>query len=96
MTPIGAIRRGASLIVRPSPWVWGAIGVAAQISFSAGWVISETWQGPNYNPLNDTISDMQAANAPRVWFPIICFALGSVGTFGFAVFGLRPALSRAG
>jgi len=59
-------------------------------------VISETWQGPNYNPLNDTISDMQAANAPHVWFPISCFALGSVGTFGFAVFGLRPALSRAG
>jgi hypothetical protein len=76
--------------------VWGLIGIAAQIAFTAGWVITETWQGPTYNPITDTISDMQAANAPHVWFPIICFAIGSLGTFGFAVFGLRPALCKAG
>ncbi|MGC1184484.1 MAG: DUF998 domain-containing protein [Candidatus Dormiibacterota bacterium] len=72
------------------------VGVAAQTAFTVGWVITETWQGHNYNPINDTISDMQAANAPHVWFPIVCFALGSTGTFTFVVFGLRPALSKAG
>lgn len=72
------------------------VGLAAQVAFTAGWVVSEIWQGPSYNPINDTISDMQAANAPHVWFPITCFALGSIGTFAFVVFGLRPALSKAG
>ena len=28
--------------------------------------------------------------------PVACFAVGGLGTFGFAVFGLRPALGRAG
>jgi hypothetical protein len=46
--------------------------------------------------LNDTISDLQAATAPHAWFPIACFAVGGLGTFGFAVFGLRPALVGAG
>jgi hypothetical protein len=75
---------------------WGLVGVAAQLAFTVGWVVTEIWQGPTYNAINDTISDMQAANAPHVWFPIICFALGSLGTFSFVVFGLRPALSGAG
>ncbi|MGO9163792.1 MAG: DUF998 domain-containing protein [Streptosporangiaceae bacterium] len=46
--------------------------------------------------MNDTISDLQAATAPHAWFPIACFAAGGLGTFGFAVFGLRPALAGAG
>ncbi|MGD0194686.1 MAG: DUF998 domain-containing protein [Candidatus Dormibacteria bacterium] len=75
---------------------WGVVGVAAQVVFTAGWVIAESWQGPTYSPIADTISDMQARTAPHVWFPIACFALGALGTFGFAVFGLRPALSGAG
>jgi hypothetical protein len=70
--------------------------VVAQVVFSAGWVIAETWQGPRYGPIQDTISDMQAATAPHAWFPILCFAFGALGTFGFAVFGLRPALAEAG
>jgi hypothetical protein len=75
---------------------WGVVGVAAQVVFTAGWVVAETWQGPRYTPIADTISDMQARTAPHVWFPIACFAVGAVGTFGFAVFGLRPALAGAG
>lgn len=75
---------------------FGVIGVIAQLAFTAGWVISETWQGPHYSAITGTISDMQAATAPRAWFPITCFAAGSVGTFCFAVFGLRPALADAG
>lgn len=75
---------------------WGVLGLIAQAAFTAGWLIAETWQGPRYSPVTDTISDMQAATAPHVWFPIICFAVGGVGTFCFAVFGLRPALADAG
>jgi Protein of unknown function (DUF998) len=72
---------------------WGVTGLIAQAAFMAGWLITETWQGPRYSPVSDTISDMQAATAPHVWFPVVCFALGGVGTFCFAVFGLRPALA---
>jgi hypothetical protein len=77
-------------------FAWGVIGVASQVVFTAGWVIAETWQGPKYSPFADTISDLQARTAPQVWFPIACFAIGALGTFGFAVFGLRPALAGAG
>jgi hypothetical membrane protein len=75
---------------------WGIVGVIAQIAFMAGWLIAETWQGPKYSSIKYTISDLQAATAPHVWFIITCFAAGGLGTFGFAVFGLRPALSGAG
>ncbi len=72
------------------------VGVAAQVAFTGGWVVAETWQGPAYSPLSSTISDLQAANAPHVWFPVLCFAVGGLGTFAFAAFGLRPALAAAG
>jgi hypothetical protein len=68
----------------------------AQVAFTAGWVVTESWQGPNYSPVRDTISDMQASTAPHVWFPIASFALAAVATFAFVVFGLRPALAGAG
>jgi hypothetical protein len=75
---------------------WGVVGLIAQVAFLAGWLVAETWQGPRYSPVTDTISDLQAATAPHVWFPITCFALGGIGTFCFACFGLRPALAGAG
>lgn len=75
---------------------WGVIGVLAQAAFLAGWLIAEMWQGPRYSPVADTISDLQAATAPHYWFPLACFAAGGLGTFGFAVLGLRPALAGAG
>lgn len=75
---------------------FGVLGVIAQIAFTAGWLITETWQGPQYNAITNAISDMQAATAPHAWFPITCFAAGGIGTFCFAVFGLRPALADAG
>jgi hypothetical protein len=77
-------------------FLWGLVGVLALLLFNAGWLIAESWQGPTYSPIADTISDMQAQTAPHVWFPIACFALGALGSFGFAMFGLRPALAGAG
>jgi hypothetical membrane protein len=70
--------------------------VIAQITFMAGWLIAETWQGPRYSSIKYTISDLQAATAPHAWFVISCFAIGGIGSFLFAVFGLRPALAKAG
>jgi hypothetical protein len=75
---------------------WGVVGIIAQMAFLAGWLAAEAWQGPRYSPVTDTISDLQAATAPHHWFPIACFAAGGLGTFGFAVLGLRPALAGAG
>ncbi len=76
--------------------VWALVGLVAQVAFMAAWTVAETWQGSRYSPVRDTISDLQAATAPHVWFPIACFAAGGLGTFCFAVFGLRPALAGAG
>jgi hypothetical protein len=75
---------------------WGVVGVIAQVAFLAGWLIADTWQPRGYSLVNNTISDMQAATAPHAWFPVACFAAGGLCTFGFAMFGLRPALARAG
>ena len=75
---------------------WGVVGVIAQITFMAGWLIAETWQGPRYSSIKYTISDLQAATAPHAWFVISCFAIGGIASFLFAVFGLRPALAKAG
>ncbi len=72
------------------------VGIAAQVLFTTGWVVSEVWQGPRYSPIADSISDMQAQTAPHVWFPIGCFALAGIGSFAFTVFGLRPAIAGAG
>jgi hypothetical protein len=74
--------------------VWGVVGLVAQVAFAAGWLIAETWQGQRYSLLTNTISDMQAAGAPHVWFPIVCFAVGGIGTCGFALFGLHGAWRR--
>ena len=76
--------------------VGGVVGLIAQASFMVGWLVAETWQGPRYSLVKHSISDLQAATAPHAWFPITCFAIGGLGTFAFATFGLRPALSAAG
>ena len=72
--------------------VWGVVGLVAQAAFMAGWLIAETWQGRGYSPVSDTISDMQAATAPHVWFPVACFALGGAGTFSSRSSGCGPRL----
>lgn len=91
---VGGRRAGRSRAI--TPLAWGVLGVIAQVAFMAGWLVAETWQGPRYSLVTNTISDMQARTAPHAWFPIACFALGGLGTFCFAVFGLRPALAGAG
>lgn len=96
MTPARSLALRASNPAHGRWLAWGVVGVVAQVVFTAGWVVAETWQGPRYSPIQDSISDMQAVTAPHVWVPITCFALGALGTFGCAMFGLRPALGGAG
>jgi hypothetical protein len=75
---------------------WAAIGLGAQVIFTAGWLLADRWQGPGYSPVRYTISDEIALGAPHAWFLITCQLLAGAGTIGFALFGLRPALAPAG
>jgi len=75
--------------------VWGIVGLAAQAAFTGGWALAETWQGPSYSWITNSISDMQAANAPHAWFPILALALGGIGSFLFVAVALRPQLRSA-
>ena len=79
-------------------WVkrWAAAGLAAQLIFTLGWLLADRWQGAGYSPVRYTISDETALGAPHAWFLIGCQLLAGAGTIGFAVLGLRPALSAAG
>jgi hypothetical protein len=75
---------------------WAAIGLAAQVIFTLGWLLADRWQGPGYSPIRYTISDETALGAPHAWFLITCQLLAGAGTIGFALSGLRPALVPAG
>jgi Protein of unknown function (DUF998) len=75
---------------------WAAIGLAAQVIFTLGWLLADRWQGAGYSPIRYTISDETALGAPHAWFLITCQLLAGAGTIGFALFGLRPALAPAG
>ena len=66
------------------------LGVIAQIAFLAGWLVAETWQGPHYSVVTDTIGDMQAATAPHV-FAVACSAAGGVGASAPRSSGCGPS-----
>ncbi|OHV40565.1 MULTISPECIES: DUF998 domain-containing protein [Pseudofrankia] len=87
-----------SIAARPvtSRRFWGAVGLAAQLVFTVGWLLAGTWQGPRYDAVRDSISDETALTAPHAWLPITCQLLAGLGTIAFALFGLRPALTTAG
>jgi Protein of unknown function (DUF998) len=76
--------------------VWGAIGLFAQLTFTLGWLVADTWQGPRYSAIRYSISDETAATAPHAWFLITCQTIAGLGTIGFALFGLRRVLAPAG
>jgi hypothetical protein len=76
--------------------VWGWVGLAAQLVFTAGWLMADTWQGAGYSSIRYSISDETAATAPHAWILVICQLLAGLGTICFALLGLRPALAEAG
>jgi hypothetical protein len=75
-------------------WAW--VGIVAQIVFVVSWLLAGLWQGPRYNALAHTISDMYAVTAPHVWFLLIFITLGGLGTVLFALLGVRRVLQPAG
>ena len=75
---------------------WARTGLAAQVVFLAAWLLAGLWQGPRYDPLRHTISDMYAVGAPHGWFLVGCITLAGAGTVLFALLGVRPALRQAG
>src|SRR6185437_9831235 len=72
------------------------LGVAAQVTFVASWLLAAAWQGPRYSVLAHSISDMYAETAPGAAFLIIVITLCGAATIWFAWRSLRPALRPAG
>ena len=72
------------------------VGLVAQVVFVLSWLLAGTWQGPRYDPLAHTISDMYALGAPRGAFLVVVLTLCGLGTVAFALGALRPALAGAG
>lgn len=72
-------------------WCW--IGLAAQVLFPIAWLVAQLWQRPTYSSVEHTISDMYAYGAPHPAFLLVVLTLTGAATIGFAVLGLRPALS---
>jgi hypothetical protein len=75
---------------------WALVGLLAQVVFVAGWLLAGLWQGPGYDPVRHTISDMYAVGAPNGLFLVVVLTLCGLGTVLFALLGLRPALRGSG
>jgi len=72
--------------------LWARVGVAAQVVFVLAWIVAGFWQGPGYNALKYSISDMYAVTAPRGLFLVVVITLCGIGTVLFAVLSVWPTL----
>ena len=72
------------------------VAVVAQIVFVASFLIAATWQGPRYDAMTQSMSDMYAVTAPKGLFLVVSFTLCGVATVLFAGLAVWPALRRAG
>ncbi|MFN8077518.1 MAG: DUF998 domain-containing protein [Kineosporiaceae bacterium] len=76
---------------------WGAwLGVGAQVVFVTAFLVAALWQGPRYDPVAHTISDMYAVTAPHGAALAWVLALCGLATVVFALGALAPALSGTG
>ncbi len=75
---------------------WARWAIVANIVFTVAWLLAATWQGPNYNSIAHTISDMYADGAPGAWVLIVLFTLAGAAVMMFALRSLWPALREAG
>jgi|SRR5919108_1081939 hypothetical protein len=69
---------------------------AAQVVFVASFLVAATWQGPRYNALSQSMSDMYAVTAPNGLFLVVVFSLCGLATVLFAGISMWPTLRRAG
>ena len=67
----------------------------AQVAFVASFLIAGAWQGPRYNALTQSISDMYAVTAPNGLFLMIVLTICGLATVLFAGLSVWPALRRA-
>ena len=71
-------------------WAW--LGLVAQVVFVVSLIAAATWQGPRYNSVAHTISDMSAVTAPHAMFLIVILTLCGAATIGFALRAVWPTL----
>lgn len=72
------------------------LAVLAQVVFVASFLIAGVWQGPRYDPMTQSMSDMYAVTAPNAAFLVVSFTFCGVATVLFAAFSVWPTLRRAG
>jgi len=78
-------------------WRWLARGaIAAQVVFTAGWLLGDALQDAPYSPARDPISDLGALTAQHAWVILVAQGVAGVLTIAFAIGALRPALAVAG
>lgn len=75
---------------------WARLAVIANIVFTLCWLLAAVWQGPTYDSVAHTISDMYAAGAPGAAFLIVFFTLCGAVVMWFAYYSLWPSLREAG
>jgi hypothetical protein len=74
---------------------WARAGVAAQVVFTASWLLAAAWQGPRYSIFAHSISDMYAVTAPGAAFLIIVITVCGAATIWFTLRSLLPTLRSA-
>jgi Protein of unknown function (DUF998) len=94
----GAEAGVASSVRRPARRVrrWARAAVAAQVAFTASWLLAAAWQGPRYSIFAHSISDMYAVTAPGAAFLIIVLTVCGAATIWFALRSLLPMLRSSG
>lgn len=67
----------------------------AQLLFVVSWLVAALWQGPGYDALAHTISDMYAVTAPHGVILVVVLTLCGLATVLFGLLAVRPALAAA-
>ncbi len=76
---------------------WLAVGaIAAQVIFTAGWLIGAAVQRGGYSATEHYISDLASLTADHAWILLTAQGIAGVLTIAFAVLALRPSLRVPG
>ena len=72
------------------------LALVAQVIFVGSFLIAATWQGPGYDAMTQSMSDMYAVTAPNALFLVVAFTFCGLATVLFAGLSVWPTLRRAG
>jgi hypothetical protein len=75
---------------------WATVALAAQVLFVLSWLVAASWQGPRYNVLAHTISDMYADGAPGGIILVVVITLCGSATIMFTARSVWPSLRPGG